>query len=466
AGTDRRAAKAAHAARARASRDRIRPGGLCLSGTAGSPGARRFHFEHRARRARGPCRALGRGQVDSLRAALALLRSATGRSADRRGRCARHGTGRIAAARRGGAAGPRDFRGERARQRPPRTTRCAARRSPRRLRARFRRGIHRAPAAGARHPARRARRDLVGRATPAPVDRPRIACGPANPAARRGDQRAGCRGGAPGAASPRDAGERAHHARDRASPRHGPARRPDRGHGARRDRRAGNACRADAPGRFVREPCAPAVPRRGIGPLGTRRLAALLPALAACSAAAQDAPRIGSKRFTESYILGEILAQVSGGEHRPGLGNTAILVEALRNGSIDVYPEYTGTIAREVLNSEERLDLRAINERLIPLGLAAGYPLGFANSYAIGMRRESAEKLAIKTISGLAKQPQLRIGLSHEFLGRRDGWPGLKSAYGLPQTPRGRDHGLAYEALAAGEIDAMDLYTTDAKIER
>jgi len=200
--------------------------------------------------------------------------------------------------------------------------------------------------------------------------------------------------------------------------------------------------------------------------LGTRRLAALLLALAACSAAAQDAPRIGSKRFTESYILGEILAQVSGGEHRPGLGNTAILVEALRNGSIDVYPEYTGTIAREVLKSEERLDLRAINERLIPLGLAAGYPLGFANSYAIGMRRESAEKLAIKTISGLAKQPQLRIGLSHEFLGRRDGWPGLKSAYGLPQTPRGLDHGLAYEALAAGEIDAMDLYTTDAKIER
>ena len=59
-----------------------------------------------------------------------------------------------------------------------------------------------------------------------------------------------------------------------------------------------------------------------------------------------------------------------------------------------------------------------------------------------------------------------RFGLSHEFLGRRDGWPGLQGAYGLPQKPSGLDHGIAYEAIAAGEIDVMDLYTTDAKIER
>jgi osmoprotectant transport system permease protein len=200
--------------------------------------------------------------------------------------------------------------------------------------------------------------------------------------------------------------------------------------------------------------------------LGSRRLTALLLALACCAAAAEEAPRIGSKRFTESYILGEVLAQVSGGEHRPGLGNTAILVEALKNGSIDVYPEYTGTIAKEILRSEERLDLQGLNRRLEPLGLAAGYPLGFANSYALGVRREVAERHSIRAISDFAKQPQLRVGLSHEFLGRRDGWPGLKAAYSLPHAPRGLDHGLAYEALAAGEIDVMDLYTTDAKIER
>jgi osmoprotectant transport system substrate-binding protein/osmoprotectant transport system permease protein len=125
-----------------------------------------------------------------------------------------------------------------------------------------------------------------------------------------------------------------------------------------------------------------------------------------------------------------------------------------------VYPEYTGTIAREILKIEENLDLAQLNRRLKPLGLAASVPLGFSNSYALGTRRP------IKTIAELARHPELRIGLSHEFLGRRDGWPGLKQAYGLPQSPRGLDHGLAYEALAAGELDVIDLYSTDAKIER
>ena len=176
--------------------------------------------------------------------------------------------------------------------------------------------------------------------------------------------------------------------------------------------------------------------------------------------------KIGSKRFTESYILGEILARAAGGEHRPGLGNTAILYEALRGGAIDAYPEYTGTIAREILRTEENLDLDGINARLKPLGLAASTPLGFSNSYALGMQQEKAKNRGIRKISDLESQQRLRIGLSHEFLGRRDGWPGLKQAYGLPQAPRGLDHGLAYEALAAGEIDVIDLYSTDAKIER
>jgi osmoprotectant transport system permease protein len=193
--------------------------------------------------------------------------------------------------------------------------------------------------------------------------------------------------------------------------------------------------------------------------VGARRLALVL-ALAACTVQAQDSLRVGSKRFTESYILGELLAQIAGAQHRPGLGNTAILSEALRSGAVDVYPEYTGTIAREILKTEEPLDLAALNRRLQPLGLAASVPLGFSNTYALGTR------LPLKTISELARHPQARIGLSHEFLGRRDGWPGLRAAYGLPQQPRGLDHGLAYEALAAGEVDVIDVYSTDAKIER
>jgi len=192
------------------------------------------------------------------------------------------------------------------------------------------------------------------------------------------------------------------------------------------------------------------------------RFAALLLLATAGLGAAAAGPTVGSKRFTESYILGEIVAQTAGGTHKPGLGNTAILVEALKNGAIDVYPEYTGTIAREILKTDERLDLAALNERLAKLGLAASFPLGFSNSYALGI----ASARAVGKISDLKGQPQLRFGLSHEFLGRRDGWPGLQAAYGLPQKPRGLDHGLAYEALAAGEVDVIDLYTTDAKIER
>lgn len=200
------------------------------------------------------------------------------------------------------------------------------------------------------------------------------------------------------------------------------------------------------------------------------RWAALL--LAAVCAAAQAEPlKVGSKRFTESYILGELIAhaaRAAGAEvdYRPGMGGTAILYEAVRTGAIDLYPEYTGTLARELLEGEARPSLRALNAKLAPLGLAASVPLGFNNTYAIGVRGEVAQRLGLKGISDLVRHPGLRLGFGHEFLARRDGWPGLAAAYGLPQRPRGLDHGLAYEALAAGEVDAIDLYSTDAKIER
>jgi len=195
-------------------------------------------------------------------------------------------------------------------------------------------------------------------------------------------------------------------------------------------------------------------------------------ALLAVCALAQAAPlKVGSKRFTESYILGELIAQTAraaGAEvdYRPGMGGTAILYEAVRTGAIDLYPEYTGTLARELLEGEAHPTLRALNAKLAPLGLAVSVPLGFNNTYAIGVRSKVAARLGLKRISDLAAHPALRLGFGHEFLGRRDGWPGLAAAYGLPQRPRGLDHGLAYEALAAGEVDAIDLYSTDAKIER
>jgi osmoprotectant transport system permease protein len=178
--------------------------------------------------------------------------------------------------------------------------------------------------------------------------------------------------------------------------------------------------------------------------------------------------KIGSKRFTESYILGEILVRTAGeAVHRPGLGNTGILYAALKSGSIDLYPEYTGTIAKEILKLDRAAGVDELNRALAPLGLGAAVPLGFNNSYALAMREERAQALAIRSLSDLARHLGLKLGLSQEFIGRSDGWPGLQSAYAIPlATPSGLDHGLAYEAIAAGRIDVMDIYTTDAKIGR
>ncbi len=189
---------------------------------------------------------------------------------------------------------------------------------------------------------------------------------------------------------------------------------------------------------------------------------------AAGATAGEDPLRVGSKRFTESYILGEIIAQSVPGraEHRPGLGNTGIVYAALKAGSIDLYPEYTGTIAREILKLEGAFTLDDLNRRLASDGLGVAVPLGFNNTYALALREDEAERLSVRTLSELARHPGLKLGLSQEFIARADGWPALKTAYAMRQTPTGLDHGLAYEAIAAGKIDVMDIYSTDAKIER
>jgi osmoprotectant transport system permease protein len=154
-------------------------------------------------------------------------------------------------------------------------------------------------------------------------------------------------------------------------------------------------------------------------------------------------------------------------EHKAGLGNTGILYAALRAGSIDVYPEYSGTIAREILKLEGNPGLADLNRALAPMGLAASIPLGFNNTYALGVREELATRLGLRSIADLAAHPELRLGLSQEFIARKDGWPGLMNAYGLTSfSPIGLDHGLAYEALAGNRVDVIDTYSTDAKIAR
>jgi osmoprotectant transport system permease protein len=202
-------------------------------------------------------------------------------------------------------------------------------------------------------------------------------------------------------------------------------------------------------------------------------LAVLFAASLAAFAHAAPTVVVGSKRFTESYILGEIVRQqlVAAGvpaQHRQGLGNTAVMEQALATGSIDLYPEYTGTIVRELLKQDGSPTLAQLNASLAAKGLKAGIPLGFNNSYALAMREDDAQRLGIASISDLARsRAPLRFGLSHEFLVRADGWPALQRAYALPFTPgSGLDHGLAYQALAAKQVDVVDAYTTDAQIAR
>ncbi len=190
--------------------------------------------------------------------------------------------------------------------------------------------------------------------------------------------------------------------------------------------------------------------------------------------AVNDELRVGSKRFTESYILGELLTQAANeaGEtssiHRQGLGNTGIVYAALKSGAIDIYPEYTGTIAKEILKLDGVFDLMQMNTVLAADGLGVAVPLGFNNSYALAMLESEAQKRRIEKLSDLAAHRDLQFGLSQEFLGRADGWLGLIGTYGLAKKIKatGLDHGLAYEALATGQIDVMDIYSTDAKIAK
>ncbi|MBC7415881.1 MAG: ABC transporter permease subunit [Herminiimonas sp.] len=186
-------------------------------------------------------------------------------------------------------------------------------------------------------------------------------------------------------------------------------------------------------------------------------------------AQAAETLHVGTKRFTESYILGEVLTRTAnaGGspaEHLQGLGNTAIVFAALKAGSIDLYPEYLGTIDAEILKHSKPASIETINRELAPLGLAVAVPLGFNNTYAMAMKQSTAQQRGIRTLGDLRKQSGMKFGLSHEFIGRADGWPGMAQRYGLAQQPIGLDHGIAYEALDKGQVDVIDIYSTDAKI--
>jgi glycine betaine/choline ABC-type transport system substrate-binding protein/ABC-type proline/glycine betaine transport system permease subunit len=196
-------------------------------------------------------------------------------------------------------------------------------------------------------------------------------------------------------------------------------------------------------------------------------LATLL--LQASRASSEEAINIASKTFPESYILAEIAAQLltSQGvkvQRQLGLGGTLIAFEALKADSIDIYPEYTGTLSQAVLQRPD-LDAAQLRDALASEGLVQAVSFGFNNSYAIALHEDIAAGRNITRISQLAEHPDLNLGFSLEFLNRADGWPALQAAYQLPHRPGGIEHALAYRAVATGKLDATDAYTTDGELD-
>jgi osmoprotectant transport system permease protein len=182
--------------------------------------------------------------------------------------------------------------------------------------------------------------------------------------------------------------------------------------------------------------------------------------------------RVGAKHFNEGYIISEIISQLLEQEgfrveRVYNLGGTLVCFEALRNNAIDVYPEYTGTIAQEILKSSSKIDAAEIRRQLHDqFRLTISESFGFKNSYGLVVRTATAEQKKVFTISDLRSHRELSIGLSYEFLKRQDGWENLAAAYALEFKPTALEHGLAYEALRNSRIDVTDAYTTDGEISK
>jgi osmoprotectant transport system substrate-binding protein len=204
----------------------------------------------------------------------------------------------------------------------------------------------------------------------------------------------------------------------------------------------------------------------------------LIVVLSSCQSSRSDRIVIGSKNFTESLILGEIVAQQIEAhtrlkvERRFYLAGTYICQQALRAGRIDIYPEYTGTALTAILKQKVGGDKAEVYQRVkseyeTHLGLTLGPPFGFNDTFAMEIRGEDARRLNLKTLSQAAAfAPQWRAGFGYEFMERPDGYAGLAAAYGLRFTasPRVMDLGLLAPALKDHQIDIAAGNATDGLI--
>lgn len=180
--------------------------------------------------------------------------------------------------------------------------------------------------------------------------------------------------------------------------------------------------------------------------------------------------KIGSKKFTESVVLGEVLSGLAEGSqedplHFRELGGTRLVFNALARGEIDAYPEYTGTLLQEIFAGQDIQDLDQLRDVLAQQNILMTEPLGFNNTYAIGMLKPRAGELEVTKYSDLGRFPNLNFGVTSEFLDRGDGWKALNRHYGFKfANVRGLDHDIAFRQLSNGTVDAIDVYATDAKI--
>jgi len=209
-----------------------------------------------------------------------------------------------------------------------------------------------------------------------------------------------------------------------------------------------------------------------------KRLIPLVLATATLTCGRQQKIIVGSKNFTESDLLAEIVAQQI--ERRTGLrverrlhlGGTFVCHQAITQGGIDTYVEYTGTAFTAILKQTPISDpdsvLRFVNAeygRQFQLRWTA--PFGFNNTFAILVRRADATRYHLQAISDLARvASHWKAGFGYEFLERADGFPGLARLYGLrfAQPPTAMDLGLTTRALADGKVDVIAGNSTDGQI--
>jgi osmoprotectant transport system permease protein len=206
-------------------------------------------------------------------------------------------------------------------------------------------------------------------------------------------------------------------------------------------------------------------------------LATLLCAIGLRNAHSAESIVVGSKIFTEGYVLGELAAQTIEASSPPvpvtrklGMGSTGILFESLSTGAIDVYADYTGTLTEAIIKNPRLKSQEQIQAALLKMGLVMSNSLGFNNTYALAVREKFAQDNDLRTVSDLARlKSTLRAAFSYEFMDRADGYPGLAAKYHLELNPKNvnrMEHSLTYQAIDQKAVDVIDVYSTDAKIRK